>query len=665
MLDDSIPHFTWRSLIVGLLIGCLVCFSNTFYGLQSGWISMMALQSIMRALLSIAKNAIPFTPAENVILQTTAVATGTMPLAAGYVGILPALRMLTKEDNPGGPVELNYGQMILWGIGLAFFGVFFAVPLRRQAIIKEKLRFPSGTATAQLISVLHRVPDPTLAEEVEERRLQQSLRRRNVPGNKADDDEEEERALNGEDSSESTPAIESAAAADASWTSKWIGMLVSFVLSGVYTILAYFYPVISTLKIFGNVAYKWQWWLTPSLSYAGQGAIMGVHTTTSMMLGAIVGWGILSPIAKNNGWAPGDVGNWKNGSKGWILWISLAVMIAESFVSLGVMTYKELRVAVPRLLAAYRNRGRLAVSTDDSYDPDLDPDNLDVRPHHLVPTWVVVGGLVISCILCIVACVVIFDVKWYASLLGVILACLLSILGVRALGETDLNPVSGIGKISQIVFAGVTPGNVVANIVAGGVAEAGAQQAGDLMQDLKTGHLLHASPRAQFYGQMVGSFVSVFVSAAVYMLYISVYKVPGPEFPAPTAQVWLDMAKLVNGHQLPDKVGYFVIGFAIIFALLPIVEHILTVKGYRRVARLMPSGIAFAIGMYNTPNFSIARFLGSIVAHVWITYGPGGKENLASRRVMTIIVASGFVLGEGTLSLVTLGLKAAGVQPHA
>lgn len=47
---------------------------------------------------------------------------------------------------------------------------------------------------------------------------------------------------------------------------------------------------------------------------------------------------------------------------------------------------------------------------------------------------------------------------------------------VRALGETDLNPVSGLGKISQLLFAIIQPGNIVANIIAGGVAEAGAQQ---------------------------------------------------------------------------------------------------------------------------------------------------------------------------------------------
>lgn len=47
---------------------------------------------------------------------------------------------------------------------------------------------------------------------------------------------------------------------------------------------------------------------------------------------------------------------------------------------------------------------------------------------------------------------------------------------VRALGETDLNPVSGLGKLAQLAFAFLQPGNIIANIVAGGVAEAGAQQ---------------------------------------------------------------------------------------------------------------------------------------------------------------------------------------------
>jgi uncharacterized oligopeptide transporter (OPT) family protein len=58
------------------------------------------------------------------------------------------------------------------------------------------------------------------------------------------------------------------------------------------------------------------------------------------------------------------------------------------------------------------------------------------------------------------------------------------------------------------------------------------------MQDLKTGHLLGASPRSQFYGQMIGSLASVFVSTAGYKFYTSVYTIPGPEFRVPSAGIW-------------------------------------------------------------------------------------------------------------------------------
>ena len=37
---------------------------------------------------------------------------------------------------------------------------------------------------------------------------------------------------------------------------------------------------------------------------------MGPETTGHMLLGALVGWGILSPLAKTQGWATGPVGDW-------------------------------------------------------------------------------------------------------------------------------------------------------------------------------------------------------------------------------------------------------------------------------------------------------------------------------------------------------------------
>ena len=74
-----------------------------------------------------------------------------------------------------------------------------------------------------------------------------------------------------------------------------------------------------------------------------------------------------------------------------------------------------------------------------------------------------------------------------------------------------------------------------------------------MAQDFKTAHLLGVCPRAQFAAMLLGSAVSAAVSVAAYSLYTSAWQVPGPEFPAPTAQIWLDMADLVRSSFSPPR----------------------------------------------------------------------------------------------------------------
>lgn len=64
----------------------------------------------------------PFTPQENVILQTVAVATGTMPLAAGLVGIIPALEMMNVAEDGREGIVLGLGGLVMWCLAVAFFG---------------------------------------------------------------------------------------------------------------------------------------------------------------------------------------------------------------------------------------------------------------------------------------------------------------------------------------------------------------------------------------------------------------------------------------------------------------------------------------------------------------------------------------------------------------
>ena len=96
----------------------------------------------------------PLTPAENVLLLSVSTATGCMPVTAGFTGIIPALEYLIgPEEN--GPLRLSVDSLIVWSIGLSFFGLIFAAVFRERFVIREQLPWPGARAAAHLIDTLH------------------------------------------------------------------------------------------------------------------------------------------------------------------------------------------------------------------------------------------------------------------------------------------------------------------------------------------------------------------------------------------------------------------------------------------------------------------------------------------------------------------------------
>lgn len=191
---------------------------------------------------------------------------------------------------------------MLWSLGVAFFGVFFAVPLRKQTIIREKLRFPSGTATAQMISLLHQQPDPTATTSSTPSSSTLALRKRTYRRDDNGDQYDSEQPLLSSSPSVNTSTTahqrssspssygtsddlsitdgDSTADFEDSWHLKLKALLVSFSLSSLYTLLSYFFPIITNLPIFNWLCFNlvdfraWDWYFAPSLSYVGQGIIM-------------------------------------------------------------------------------------------------------------------------------------------------------------------------------------------------------------------------------------------------------------------------------------------------------------------------------------------------------------------------------------------------------
>lgn len=123
------------------------------------------------------------------------------------------------------------------------------------------------------------------------------------------------------------------------------------------------------------------------------------------------------------------------------LWVSLAIMISESVISL-----LPIAISYSESLAARVQQARTGVASVRSEEDEVEPQE------RLVPTSWVSVGLAVSSVLGIVLVWVIFGnegIRPWATALGLVLASVLSVLGVRALGQTDLNPVVGAQSLNH------------------------------------------------------------------------------------------------------------------------------------------------------------------------------------------------------------------------
>jgi hypothetical protein len=131
-----------------------------------------------------------------------------------------------------------------------------------------------------------------------------------------------------------------------------------------------------------------------------------------------------------------------------------------------------------------------------------------------------------------------------------------------------------------------------------------------------------------------------------------VYTIPGPDFAVPSAQLWLDMARVLAGGELPPHLLAPCLSFAVAAAAVPVLEA--TVPEWEPY---LPSGsfrsheshsflaVAFGIGMYLNAYWTIPRFIGALIALMWRKRAP------RSHATYMIVAASGLVLGEGLLSI--------------
>jgi OPT family oligopeptide transporter len=592
-------QLTVRAVIAGMIIGMVMCLSNLYVVLKTGWsmgvtitacILAFTFFNVMRQLRLFKKD---FSPLENNAMGSVASAAGYMT-GGGNMAAVPALLLLTGT-LPG------TGWLILWLAVVAALGVCAAIPIKRQLINIEALPFPTGTATAETIKALH--GHGAVARQ-------------------------KARLLGG------AGLIGAIVAVLREAKSEWLALHAPAWLR---------LPLIPTkvsvpfITIRGRPAGDWGLSFDLSLLLIGGGALMSWRTGWSMLLGAVLTYGFLAPAMVDQGFIKEVAYKPINT---WMLWTGAALLVSSGLLSFAFQ-WRSVAASFKGLTGMF---GKKATRTDDPMAAVECP-----------PTWFPLGFAILGPIV-VALMAYLFHIPLWAGLLALPLAVVMGFIAARVTGETDTTPTKALGPVTQLIYGGLAPGNVAANVMSANATGGVGLHAADLLVDLKSGWLLGANPRQQFIGQLFGVVAGAAIVIPAFNLLVPEAKVLGTEeFPAPGVLIWAGVSQMlmvgIEALHPSARVG------AICGASLGILLVLLERWAPKAAKAYVPSAAGFGLAIVIPGSSSISFFIGAAIAEVLRRR----KPKLADATVLP--VGSGFLAGESLMGIALIMLKAFKFMP--
>jgi OPT family oligopeptide transporter len=582
-------QLTLRAVISGMCIGMLLCISNLYIVLKTGWsIGVTLTASILAwaffsSAFRLGLTKIPFERLENNAQATVAAAAGYMT-AGGNMAALPALMMLTGT-KPSAFI------LVLWFVGISLLGVFAAIPIKRQLINVEALAFPTGTATAKTIEIL--------------------------------------------DSKDSQGATQARYLA----TAGLIGGLIAFFRDTKGPFMPFNLPKEFSLPLTlqSRPLMDWTLGMEGGVLLLGAGGLMSFRTGWSLLLGALVAFGILAPEMFAQG-AIAEV-SFKLMTK-WTVWLGAAILVFSGLTTFALQ-WKSIAKALSEMMQIFSRR-----TGTQSVDSPVDDGEVPQR-------WFPIGFALVGPLVALLGWYA-FDIPLWAGLLALPLSLIMGVVAARVTGETDITPTKALGPVTQLIFAVLLPGQLIPNLMGANITGGVGLHAADLLTVLKSGHLLGARPKAQFFGQMLGIVAGALVLVPIFYLLIPDAKALGSaDWPAPSAVVWANVSKaLVDGWQsIHVTARWAALGGALVGVALALAEA----KAPPRLKKFLPSPSGLGIAMVIPASSSIMMFLGTAAAAWWRSrQGPDGDK-------ATMPISAGFIAGESVIGVAIKILVALGV----
>ena len=600
--DIKLPELTIKAILLGASLSVILGAANAYFGLFAGMTVSASIPAavVSMAILKLFRNS---NILENNLVQTAASAGES--LAAGVIFTIPALVLMGYWQ------EFNFWETTLIAITGGILGVMFTVPLRKALIVQEKLKFPEGVATAEVLKT-------------------------------------------GEEGGKAVKYL-------------LYGGLIGGLFKLSDTALNLWHNLFEKATLINNKFYLY-FGLNLSPALVAVGYIVGLNIAFLVFLGGVISWYFAIPIYIGMYGPPEGIND--PAAIGGFIWttqiryLGVGAMIVGGLWAL-VGLRNSLGMALKSGVEAFkegtknlRNQARTEMDTPMSWVII----GIGVM---IVPVFIIyleqiheVGITIFMAVVMMIAGFLFSAVAGYmAGLVG-----------------SSNNPISGV-TIATILSAALMLAALMGTneplrgaagaILVGAVVCCAAAIAGDNMQDLKAGHILGATPWKQQVMQIVGVVAGAFAIAPVLNYLLQGYGMgaPTPEFPnalaAPQATLMQSVASGIFVGGLPWNMVS--IGAAIAVVIIAIDVYLKKINSSFRMPVL-----AVAVGIYLPFELDSSIFVGGIIAWLVSRYmqknkTPATNEKhqraLANGEKSGLLFASGLITGEALMGiLIAIGI---------
>ena len=590
----KLPETTVKAFILGALLSMLLAAANAYLGLFAGLtVSASIPAAVMSmAILRLFKN---HNILENNIVQTAASAGESV--AAGVIFTIPALVLMGYWS------EFNYWETVLIALSGGILGVLFTVPLRSALIVEQKLLFPEGVATSEVLKT-------------------------------------------GEKGGKAVKFL---------LIGSIIGALVKLCESG----LRLWAGVSEGASYLGGKFYGYMGVnLSPAL--IGVGYIVGLRISFLVFAGGVISWWIAIPwhiIANDISVGAGQEAI----DTGWGIWTSqIRYLGVGAMVVGGLWALIKLRssigFAAKSGLAALKNKVDVSKLKRTERDTPMSWVMVAIGVM-IIPVFIIylreIHDVVISGMMAVFMVIAGF-------LFSAVAGYMAGLVG------SSNNPISGVtiatiltaSLILVLILGSDSEKGPAAAILIGAVVCCAAAIAGDNMQDLKAGHILGATPQKQQIMQMVGVISAAIVMPLVLQLLHSAYGFgPATEanpdsLTAPQATLMQSVAEGVFSGNLPWPMIYAGMAIGVAIILLDVYQE-------NRGSDFRIPVLAVAVGIYLPFELDSAIMLGGLIAWAVSKYQKDSASKVAdlesskqNSESTGLLFASGLITGEALVGIV-------------